>query len=93
MSKRQKRAYELEIQWTQFFHPANAAEYGRHKFPSTRQDAHSIRRAINAALLRFFTDKPNRRARLDAHTALTVVAKRLPRKPKKDTRCPNRSTK
>ena len=82
MSKRQKRAYELEIQWTQFFHPPNAAEYGRHKFHSTREDAHSIRRAINAALLRFFTDKPNRKPRLDAHTAITVIAKRLPRKPR-----------
>ena len=42
----------------------------------TVEEASSIRRALNQALTRFFTDKARRKERADAHASLTVTVQR-----------------
>jgi len=43
------------------------------------EEASSIRRAINQALISFFTDKNRRKERKDAHVEIAVTCQRLKR--------------
>ena len=70
------RTYRVVINWTH-------RKYG----PNYRKciaEGSSIRRAIANALLAFFSEKPERKNRLDAHTHIRVEAWRLPTKAVKD---------
>ena len=70
------RTYRVAINWTH-------RKYG----PDDRKciaEGSSIRRAIANALLAFFSEKPERKARLDAHKHIKVEAWRLPTKAVKD---------
>ena len=71
------RTYRVVINWTH-------RKYGPN-FRKCIAEGSSIRRAIANALLAFFSEKPERKARLDAHAHIRVEAWRLPTKPVKDT--------
>ncbi len=64
-----RRSYRVEIRWTH-----------RKLGPSRHQqkaEGTSIRRAINNALVSFFSDLVDRKARRDAHTDVQVHAWRI----------------
>jgi len=68
------RSYRVEIRWThRKLGPSRTAQ---------KAQGTSIRRAINNALLAFFSDAIDRKARRDAHVDVQVHAWRIPTKDK-----------
>ncbi len=65
-----KRPYRVLITW-------HHKRWGP-RLHKTTEEGSSIRRAANAALKAFFTDKSRRKERLDAHRELTLQISRLP---------------
>lgn len=67
-----RRSYRVEIRWThRKLGPSRTVQ---------KAEGTSIRRAINNALLCFFSDLPDRKTRRDAHLDLQVHAWRIPTK-------------
>jgi hypothetical protein len=66
-----KRPYRLVITWQD-------RKWG-HQLEKTAEEASSIRRAVNQALKKFFTEKSRRKERADAHASLTVSVQRVKR--------------
>ncbi len=65
------RVYRVHITWSH-------RKYGPDR-TSLKAEGTSIRRAINHALVAFFTDEQQRKQRLDAHREIRVEAWRLPK--------------
>ena len=64
-----KRPYRLVLQWQD-------KKWGP-QIHKTTEEGSSIRRAINQALKTFFSDRPRRKERLDAHASLTLSVQRM----------------
>jgi hypothetical protein len=79
------RDFQVEIVWRQTIARNKETQFTRAKSITARAQARSIRRAINKALLAFFTDKSQRKVRAEAHAHIQVTATREP--------CRSRSTK
>lgn len=63
------RPYRLILTWQH-------RKWGSQLHKTTEQGS-SIRRAVNKALLSFFTDKNRRKERLDAHASLQISVQRM----------------
>jgi len=63
------KRYRVEIRWQH-------RKYGP-RFHKCSAEGTSIRRALNNALLGFFSDRSNRSERRDAHASLTLSCARL----------------
>ncbi len=67
-----RRSYRVEIRWThRKLGPSRTVQ---------KAEGTSIRRAINNALVSFFSDAADRKTRRDAHTDVQLHARRLPTK-------------
>jgi hypothetical protein len=82
-AKRKPSIFTVGISWSQtIFSLGNQPLYDRLRHVEQTASGSSIRRAINDALRKFFTDKPRRRQRAAGHREIFIHAKRRPPKPR-----------
>lgn len=78
-SKRKPSIFTVAVSWSQnITSPDGQPLYDRLRHVEQTASGRSIRRAINSALRKFFTERRTRRERSDGHREIIVHAKRRP---------------
>ena len=85
--KRKPSIFTIGVSWSQtIFSRDGHPLYDRLRHVEQTASGRSIRRAISAALSKFFTDKSRRRERAAGHREIFIHAKRRPPRPPKRAR-------
>jgi hypothetical protein len=82
-SRRKPFIFTVGVSWSQTITNADGQPlYDRVRHVEQTASGRSIRRAISAALSKFFTDESRRRERAAGHREIFIHAKRRPPKPR-----------
>jgi hypothetical protein len=81
--KRKPSIFTIGVSWSQTINNADGLPlYDRLRHVEQTASGRSIRRAISAALTKFFTEKTHRRERAVGHREIFIHAKRRPPRPR-----------